>query len=76
MSEDTRAIVAAMLAAASAQTGQPWRKLRDDYEAILKELAPSPGVQRSDPGGPIGAATSRPVESAFDDDHRADGLAG
>lgn len=38
MSDDARAIVAAVLAAASAQTRRPWRELHDEYAAILAEL--------------------------------------
>ncbi len=40
MSDDARAIVAAVLAAASAQTGRPWRELHAEFEVILEELKP------------------------------------
>ena len=40
MSEDAQAIVAAILAAASAQTGRPWQDLRAEFEAIREELKP------------------------------------
>ena len=40
MSDDARAIVAAVLAAASAQTGRPWRELHAEFEVILEELRP------------------------------------
>jgi hypothetical protein len=40
MSDDARAIVAAVLAAASAQTGRPWRELHAGFGVILGELRP------------------------------------